>query len=99
MATKHDFRVTAKAGPWVAGQEVQPGAVLSLTEHEAEYELGLGYLIRLGASLPPPPPPAIDAADVIAATRNGASHPFTVADFAAHLDRAAPSVVNAIIFG
>lgn len=83
-ASKQDFEVTPRAGRWVAGRSVRPGDVLSLTEHEAEYELGLGYLIRLGASSSLPPPP-VDGADTIASQRGGALHLFTVADLVSHV--------------
>lgn len=44
MSERKKYRVTERAGNWVAGKKVRPGDVLLLTEAQAEYELMRGVL-------------------------------------------------------
>lgn len=48
---RHDYDVTDKAGPVVAGRRGPFAAPLSLTDAEAEYELREGTIVRKGKSL------------------------------------------------
>lgn len=49
MAVK-TYVVTDAAGPWVAGQRVNPGDVLRLLEDDASYEVARGQLREAGAA-------------------------------------------------
>ncbi|WP_336801806.1 hypothetical protein [Kaistia sp. MMO-174] len=44
MAEKKPYRVTDAAGPYVAGRKVKIGAIIDLTNAQAEYELLLGTI-------------------------------------------------------
>ena len=44
------YRITDKAGQWVAGKRVRVGDVLELTERQAEHEFRLGTITPAGAS-------------------------------------------------
>lgn len=48
------FRVTEKAGKFVAGHMVTHGQYLELTEKQAEYELARGTIERLAAKVAEP---------------------------------------------
>lgn len=50
---KTEFKITEKAGPFVAGQR-SPGAgkPIRLTEEQAEWALRAGELVRVGSAKP-----------------------------------------------
>ena len=51
MTEKKTYRVTDRAGPWVAGKRRPANGLVSLTDGQAEYELRLGNIAPLGEPL------------------------------------------------
>lgn len=50
MSNKKAYVVTDKAGQWVAGQRVEHGDTLMLTDRQARYELMRGIIKPVGGA-------------------------------------------------
>ncbi|SUA65585.1 Uncharacterised protein [Brucella anthropi] len=50
MSERKRYRVTERAGLWVAGRKVRPGDILELSLQQAEYELMRGIICPVEAT-------------------------------------------------